>query len=610
MPTTKGVSAPFFFGLHVASRRPDELLAAATRDFQSGMLGDALVACESLCRTHPGAALPAMLRARILQAARPTLAPRAWEAAWERDPLDPVLQDALIRAWLKAGSARRAADHGLAFLAQRARGGTHEPLLSLLRTCGVSLAGACWGEGSDSIEVRCFGAEASRAATVVVANGDAVQEHAVPAGGALRIRVPAGPGAWSVSFRNGPLLQGSPVAFENAPVTAARRSVERGVDVIVPAYRNLRAVQACLQSVMGSLPANRTLARIVVVNDASPETALVLWLQRLASSGQITLLHNRFNLGFIETVNRALAAGRRDALLLNADTLVNGDWIDRMCRSLAADPRVASVMPWTNNGEIGSVVPGEAPACDAAQLAHVDAVASRLHREGRLRDFDIPTCSGFAMLMRRKAIDAIGMLDGANLTRGYLEEVDWCLRARAAGWHHVLAAGVFVAHSGGASFGVEKHLRVRQNRAVIAARYPHYYGEYARFLDGDELCAPRGTLAGALSSSNPPWPAPAAQARSTPGAGPALPTAVPRIGVVTEAHEGAGAKVLALARSLASTLPAPPARLLVFGDAATDLLHTGVVDAVPSARGDTLLPDATLASLVGCDEFLEPGFDA
>jgi GT2 family glycosyltransferase len=381
--------------------------------------------------------------------------------------------------------------------------------------------------------------------------------------------------------------------------------------------------------VLGSLVHNRTPARVVVVNDATPEPGLALWLESEAGSGRITLLHNRFNLGFIETVNHGLRQGRRDALLLNSDTLVHGDWIDRLAAALDAAPDAASVMPWSNNGEIGNLVRGGACAApDVQQLARIDQTAAELRARRETCDIEIPVSSGFAMLMRRSVIDRIGALDGVALTRGYLEEVDWCLRARAAGYRHLLASGVFVAHKGGASFGPEKRLRVAQNRAVLAARYPSYYAEYARFLKRDPMAGARQALLDALTRADSAWPAPGTATPQRIDASAALRRGCNRVAVwQLRAGSDAAQQVLVLARKIAGLATAKPLRLLVFGEAGEALRHTGVVDVVPAARGhDFAIDDVVLASLAGCTEILAgastsvpqgiactrltPGFDA
>jgi hypothetical protein len=269
-------------------------------------------------------------------------------------------------------------------------------------------------------------------------------------------------------------------------------------------------------------------------------------------------------------------------------------------------------MPWSNNGEIGSLVRGGASSAtpDAASVALIDSMAARLRQQGKASDIDIPTTSGFAMLMRRSVLDAIGVLDGASLTRGYLEEVEWCLRARAAGWRHLLATGVFVAHKGSASFGAEKQLRVRQNRAVVAARYPDYYREYAQFLRRDPMAGARTALLDALQRAGSRWPPAGDTRRETIAAGATLPTMTRRV-AVWQLRTGtqAAQQVLALARKLASLPHAHAPRLLVFGEVSEALRHTGVVDAVlPAGPREEVLADATLASLAGCTELLaQPG---
>jgi GT2 family glycosyltransferase len=619
MPHPKGASAPFSFAPLVRSRRADALLAQAAEDFRQGNFADALVAAESVCRMLPTEAVPAVLRAEILAKCRPTLAPRAWVAAWARDPLKPLLQDAMLGQWMAAGAHRRAAEQGVQFLPHRCRDGTEKPLLDLLARAGVNRVGACWREG-DEIVVRCFDlAGDGGPLRVVVASEFGDEVHEVPKDTGLRVKpamtkknvvVPAlsrDPvalrGVYSLAFDHGPLLQGSPISFDSPAPLENPPPIEPGVDIIIPVYRDAAGVQACLRSVLDSLPRNRTRASVIVVNDASPEPQLVLWLQSLAAAGRIELLHNRYNLGFIETVNRGLRAGRRHALMLNADTLVHGDWLDRLAAALHDTPEIASVMPWSNNAEIGSLAPREKDAaCSMTDLALIDTAAARLRAAGETSDMPLPTNIGFAMLMRRKVLDQIGLLDGEALTRGYNEEVDWCLRARAAGFRHILATGVFVAHKGSASFGAEKQLRVRQNRAVIAARYPRYYTEYFDYLRRDPLRDARRKLLEAVRASGSRWPGESATGQSRVDRNAALKTSWRRIPVWNlQPGSEQEARVLARARGMASA-PKDSTRLLVFGNASEALWHTGVVDVIPPSKNpDEPLTDEVLASLAGCE---------
>lgn len=639
MTQPEGALRPFFLSLCSPRLRDDALLARAIEDVESGHYADALIAVEYVCRSFPSNSIPAILRAKILQACRPELTAKAWHLAWSCDPENPLLQDAMLGAWLAAGAAASVRELGPAFLPERCRAGRHAPLIALLRRAGLRQVGACWKAGP-AIEGMLFVLGAAPPdrprLRLRVADQGAAFEYDVPADGSrFRLACPGPHGVWSLAVSRAdsradscadaaapPLLHGSPLVFANpAPLGAREESAPArpAVAIIIPVHRAMALARACIESVLASLPHNRAGADLLVIDDASPEPALSAWLDQLAASGRITLLRNAYNLGFIETVNRGMRHHpARDVLLLNADTLVHGDWIDRLCASLYSAADVASVSPWSNNGEISSFprIAAALPAPSARQLAQLDATAARLHRGGQCADVELPSCCGFAMLIRRGALDQIGMLDGVALVRGYGEEVDWCLRARAAGWRHLAATGVFVAHAGAVSFRFEKTLRVRQNRAVLAARYPHYHPEYQRFIRDDPLAAARAALRAALEGARSAWLAAAlglidggdACRRALPAG---LASPYTRIAVWRHRVGAPGAeKILALARLIAGeAAPTPPLRLLVIGQADEALWRTGVVDVIPSSiwQESTLLTDAALVGLAGCAVLLSAG---
>lgn len=620
MTQPKGAQAPFSLSRCVPRLRDDALLNDAVEAFRAGMHADALLSAEQVCRRLPSSALAAMLRASIVQSCAPDLASRAWFAAWSCDPENPMLQDALLRAWLAARNLRSVAELGPAFLPARCQEGSEASLVALLHQAGLAHAGACW-KADGTIEAVVFGGTGR--ARVRVDDGVSSTEYDVPAD-ATRFRLPCPhpERAVSISYLLADmaapaLMQGSPLVFAAAPLAcpdpARAAGAPAAVSVVIPVYRGLALVQACIGSVLASLRHNRRPARIVVIDDASPEPALSAWLDQLAGQGSIELLRNSYNLGFIETVNRGLRLHTGDdVLLLNADTMVHGDWIDRLDQALYASADVASVTPWSNNGEISSFprIGHAAPAPTPAQLAAVDAAAAQLRRDGVTTDVELPSCCGFAMLIKRQALDAVGLLDGVALVRGYGEEVDWCRRARAAGYRHLAATGVFVAHTGNVSFSLEKTLRVRQNRNVLAARYPDYFPAYEAFFRDDPLADARAALLAALAQADAAWIAAPQGETAAPGTPlAALPASCRRIGVCLSGPSSAAAhaKVLALARQVASRPAQLPAlRLLVVGAVAEPLWRTGVVDAMPSATGQeaALLSDADIMALAGCSVLL------
>ena len=67
-----------------------------------------------------------------------------------------------------------------------------------------------------------------------------------------------------------------------------------------------------------------------------------------------------------------------------------------------------------------------------------------------------PTGNGFCMYIKRRALDEVGFFDAESFPRGYGEEGDFCMRARAAAWTNVVDDATIVFHHRSASFGGEK----------------------------------------------------------------------------------------------------------------------------------------------------------
>ncbi|MEO8653071.1 MAG: methyltransferase domain-containing protein, partial [Ramlibacter sp.] len=256
------------------------------------------------------------------------------------------------------------------------------------------------------------------------------------------------------------------------------------VDVIVPVYRGLEDTRRCIESVLASRC--RTPWRLVVINDASPEPQVTEWLREASRmDGRIVLLENEHNLGFVATVNRGMASSdANDALLLNSDTEVANDWLDRLRAAAYSDGRVASVTPFSNNATICSYPrfcePNELPpGWDTARL---DALFAATNPG---RSVDVPTGVGFCMYVRRDSLDAIGLFDVENFGKGYGEENDFCRRAAEAGWRNLHALDTFVLHTGGVSFGDSKSQREREAVEKLRRMHPTYDGIVHDFVVND-----------------------------------------------------------------------------------------------------------------------------
>ncbi len=298
-----------------------------------------------------------------------------------------------------------------------------------------------------------------------------------------------------------PVADGAFVAADPAPpdwsefetlVRSNRRRLADAntLDVIVPVYRGHADTLVCLLSVLRA-PVT-TAFEVIVVNDASPEPDLARDLRALADMGLITLIENERNLGYPASVNRGLALHPgRDVVLLNSDTEVFGDWLDRLTAHASGD--VATVTPLTDNGTIcGYPLPCRANAALAdADCATLDAMAARINPG---RSLAIPTGVGFCMAVRRDALRRIGPFDAAAFGRGYGEENDFCLRAAAAGWRNVMALDVFVRHRGERSFGSAAHPAREAGLQEVRRRYPGFHAQVQAHIAADPAACARARI--------------------------------------------------------------------------------------------------------------------
>lgn len=244
------------------------------------------------------------------------------------------------------------------------------------------------------------------------------------------------------------------------------------IDIIIPVYNSFGFTKSCIESALNT-PYNID-HRFIIINDASTDEALNDFLRQL-DDPRITLLENEKNSGFTLTVNRGLNYSKdNDVVLLNSDTEVANDWLDRLHAAAYSNKNIATVTPFTNNATICSfpMLCEENDLYPNTTLTELDSYFSKINHH---KTIEIPSGVGFCLYIKRKCLNQIGVLDKVNFPRGYGEENDLCLRAVERGWKNILAADVFVFHKGSVSFGKEKQKLLERAMKMLAKLYPHYH---------------------------------------------------------------------------------------------------------------------------------------
>jgi GT2 family glycosyltransferase len=129
----------------------------------------------------------------------------------------------------------------------------------------------------------------------------------------------------------------------------------------------------------------------------------------------------------------------------------------------------------------------------AAALAHFTGIGRRTDSRESLAQYrapdvdergvgDVDAVNGAFMLVRREALDAVGLLDEGYWL--YMEDLDWCRRFHLAGWRVLYDGRVSCLHVKGGTAG--SHRRLRQNIAFhrgMARFYSRYEAGPRPLLD-------------------------------------------------------------------------------------------------------------------------------
>jgi GT2 family glycosyltransferase len=254
---------------------------------------------------------------------------------------------------------------------------------------------------------------------------------------------------------------------------AARSIVQTSMIGTIAVFLNYRTPHDTIRAVRSLQESESKPAAIIVVDNASNDGSRELLESNLRD---IHLIAADRNGGFSEGCNigirEALARGGRRVLLLNSDTLVPPDMLGTLEQALDADLNLGIVGPvivsMSDPGQVQSM--GISYTQSTGRMRHQGFGARRSPATASARDVD--GISGCAMLIRRELIERIGLL-----TEDYFfgfEDLDFCLRARAAGFRTACVDTATVLHEGSVSMGRQSGQRIyfaTRNHLMLAHRF-------------------------------------------------------------------------------------------------------------------------------------------
>jgi hypothetical protein len=225
------------------------------------------------------------------------------------------------------------------------------------------------------------------------------------------------------------------------------------LSIIIVSYNTRALLSDCLRSVEAT--AGDLTYEVVVVDNGSSDGSADAVARGYPA---VRLICNEHNVGFAAANNQGIrASSGRHVLLLNSDALLLPGTAARMVRFLDEHPRVGAVGGKLLNPDLTfqasfndfpSFLDEVLALTGASRWLRPPTYPSYPEsRSGERRP--VEWVGGACMMVRRQAVDAVGLLDEDYFM--YSEEMDWCFRLRRAGWSIFYLPEATTVHALGAS---------------------------------------------------------------------------------------------------------------------------------------------------------------
>jgi len=223
--------------------------------------------------------------------------------------------------------------------------------------------------------------------------------------------------------------------------------------------------------------------KVIVVDNASTDGSAEAVTRAFP---QAALIANQSNEGYARGNNQGLEASTgRCVLLLNPDVLLPPGGLDRAVEILESRKDVGAL-------GVRLVNPDGTPQRSVRGFPTPLSVVweatglSRFFPKSRLfgayrmtwftydRETEVDQPMGTFLLIRRRALEQVGPLDEQFPI--FFNEVDWCYRARKAGWKIIFTPAVEIVHYGGSSTKQVHAKMAWESRRGLLDFYRKHYG--------------------------------------------------------------------------------------------------------------------------------------
>jgi GT2 family glycosyltransferase len=221
----------------------------------------------------------------------------------------------------------------------------------------------------------------------------------------------------------------------------------QSVSVVVVTCNSGEFIFKCLESLKSDYPINE----LIIVDNGSSDGSIERVKRKFDS---VRVILNQHNLGYARAANIGMKNSSSNFIaLLNPDTVVEKNWLRELVEATARHPRSAffqpKIMLLNKPGYINS----------AGNMIHVAGfgICRGLdeYDTGQYNsEENVSFASGACVLVRREALDEIGMCD--DLYYMYMDDLDWGWRGKMFGWESTYVPSSLIHHNWDPTLEVSK----------------------------------------------------------------------------------------------------------------------------------------------------------
>lgn len=239
--------------------------------------------------------------------------------------------------------------------------------------------------------------------------------------------------------------------------------------------RELELLPRCVESLIAQQEDSRVDLRVVLVDNGCGA------LPSLPTHWPVDVIRQPRNLGFAgghnAAMRRGMDAGADYFFLFNSDAEAAPGCLSELVAVAESVPAAAFVGPLVISTQGEDRIESAGQSFNHWSARHQELARGRSAASIGAVPRAVDAVSGCALLARARAVQTIGLLDESLFS--YFEDMDWCLRARRAGYTVLVVPSARVLHQGRGSTGPSSALSTFysvRNHMLVASRHARWPG--------------------------------------------------------------------------------------------------------------------------------------